>query len=78
MDWGACHYSGGGVNIGNGAVVGAGSVVTKDVEPYMIVAGIPAKPIRKRSSDDTIKHYLHTEWWKLDPFEAYKLFESNF
>ena len=36
-----------GIKIGNGAVIGAGSIVTKDVEPYTIVAGIPAKPIKK-------------------------------
>lgn len=66
-----------GVIIGDGAVVAAGSVITKDVEPYMIVAGAPAKPIRKRTSDEKIKYYLQTEWWKLDPFEAYKLFESK-
>lgn len=44
-----------GVNIGNGAVVGAGSVVTKDVPPYAIVAGNPAKVIRYRFSNDVIQ-----------------------
>jgi len=44
-----------GVTIGEGAVVGAGSVVTKDVEPYTIVAGNPAKPIGKRARDLTYK-----------------------
>ena len=39
-----------GIKIGNGAVIGAGSIVTKDVEPYTIVAGIPAKPIKKKVS----------------------------
>jgi len=52
-----------GVSIGDGAVIGAGSVVTKDVEPYPIVAGNPAKVIRKRTSDDYIAHMLTIRWW---------------
>ena len=58
----------GGVRIGDGAVIGAGSVVTKDVEPYSIVAGVPAKIIRKRFDDDTILRLLQRKWWN-DPFE---------
>ncbi len=46
-----------GVNIGRGAVVAAGSVVTKDVEPYSIVGGVPAKEIRKRFSKDEIQQH---------------------
>jgi len=64
-----------GVNIGDGAVVAAGSIVTKDVEPYMIVAGIPAKPIRKRTTEDKIKQYQESEWWNLNPVEVYKMFK---
>lgn len=47
-----------GINIGEGAVVGAYSVVTKDVEPYTIVAGIPARPVRKRfdNPEDERRH----------------------
>ena len=44
-----------GVTIGNGAIIAANSVVTKDVEPYTIVGGNPAKTILKRFSDDTIE-----------------------
>lgn len=55
-----------GVKIGDGVVIGAGSVVTKDVSPYTIVAGNPAREIRKRFDDDTIERLLKSEWWKLD------------
>lgn len=44
-----------GVKIGNGAIIASGSVVTKDIDPYWIVGGVPAKPIRKRFSDDEIQ-----------------------
>lgn len=54
-----------GVRIGDGAVVGSGSVVTKDVPPYAIVGGVPAKIIRFRFDDDIIKELLQSEWWKL-------------
>jgi acetyltransferase-like isoleucine patch superfamily enzyme len=52
-----------GVRVGNGAVIGAFSVVTKDVEPYTIVAGNPAKMIRKRFSEDHIRFLLKIKWW---------------
>ena len=54
-----------GVKIGTGAVVGAGSIVTKDVKPYHIVAGNPAKVIGKRFDDKTIEQLLLSQWWDM-------------
>ncbi|MFC0244417.1 DapH/DapD/GlmU-related protein [Falsochrobactrum ovis] len=52
-----------GVTIGHGAVVGAGAVVSKDVPPYHIVAGVPAKVLRKRFDDQIIERLLALNWW---------------
>lgn len=52
-----------GVHIGDGAIIGTRAVVTKDVEPYTIVGGIPAKPIRKRFDEDTIEKLEALRWW---------------
>lgn len=52
-----------GLTIGDGAIIGACSMVTKDVEPYTIVAGNPARVIRKRFDDDTIARLLDLRWW---------------
>jgi acetyltransferase-like isoleucine patch superfamily enzyme len=55
-----------GITVGDGAVIGMGSVVTKDVPPYAIVAGCPARTIRKRFNDDIIDKLLTIKWWTFD------------
>lgn len=55
-----------GVSIGTGSVIGMGSIVTKDVEPYTIVAGNPAKLIKKRFDDNIIKNLLQSKWWDIN------------
>jgi acetyltransferase-like isoleucine patch superfamily enzyme len=55
-----------GVTIGTGAVIGMGSIVTKDINPYTIVGGNPAREIRKRFDDHTIKKLIESKWWDFD------------
>lgn len=54
----------GGINIGNGSVIAMGSVVTKDVKPYSVVGGVPAKIIKYRFSTETIKKLEKSKWWE--------------
>ncbi len=62
-----------GVKIGDGAIIGAGAVVTKDIPPYAIATGIPAKITRYRFNDDTIKELQEIAWWKLSNKELKEL-----
>lgn len=55
-----------GVKIGDGAIVAAGSVVTKDIPPYAIVGGVPAKVIKYRFEKDEIEKLLNMKWWDMD------------
>lgn len=55
-----------GVKIGDGAIIGTNSLVTKDVEPYSIIGGNPARLIRKRFDEETIEFLSHLSWWNWD------------
>lgn len=65
-----------GVKIGDGAVVGANSFVNKDVPPYAIVAGSPAKIIKYRFDKEKIKKIQESEYWKFSPSEAKKIINN--
>lgn len=62
-----------GVTIGDGAVVASGAIVTKDVPPYAIVAGNPARIIKFRFDEQTITKLLDSKWWEWDEEEIRKV-----
>tara|TARA_B110000238_G_C16019735_1_gene392660 strand:- start:206 stop:847 length:642 start_codon:yes stop_codon:yes gene_type:complete len=62
-----------GVHIGVGSILAAGSVITKDVPPYAIVGGVPAKVIKYRFSQEMIGKLLASKWWELDDYVLKKL-----
>lgn len=66
-----------GINIGHGAVVGCNAVVTKDVMPYQIVAGNPARPIRTRFNQSLVEEILSTQWWLYDKKQLDRLDFEN-
>jgi len=56
----------GGVHVGNGAIIGAGSIVTKDIPDFAIAAGVPAKVIKYRFDNDIIEKLLKIQWWEMN------------
>lgn len=64
-----------GVNIGDGSIIGACALVNKNVEPYSIVGGVPAKIIRKRFNEETIKKLLKIKWWNWSDIKIQKNIE---
>lgn len=65
-----------GVHIGDGAIIGTRAVVTKDIPPYTIVGGIPAKEIKKRFNQNTIDKLQQIQWWNW-PFDKIQKFLPN-
>jgi virginiamycin A acetyltransferase len=61
-----CTYNVRHTYIGDGAIIGSRAVVTRDVKPYEVVGGIPAKVIKKRFNENIIKELLNIRWWDAD------------
>jgi virginiamycin A acetyltransferase len=62
--------------IGTGAIIGAGSIVMSDIEPYSIVAGVPAKLVKQRFSDEIISRLLESQWFLLSPEQLAQIVDA--
>ena len=65
-----------GIHISDGAIIGAGSVVTKDIPPYAIAVGVPAKVIKYRFTEEEIEQLLTKKWWESDVEEIKSMVEK--
>ena len=61
-----------GVHIGDGAIIAANSVVTRDVPPYSVAGGNPCKVIRKRFDEELIAYLLEIKWWDWEPDKIFR------
>lgn len=62
-----------GITVGDGAIVAAGSVVSKDVPPFAIVAGVPARVIKMRFADALVERLLRLQWWRYNVYDFEKI-----
>ena len=69
-----------GITVGDGTIVGAGAIVVKDVPPYAVVGGVPAKVLKYRFSEDMINDLLTTQWWNAsdDIIQKYAIYMNDY